>query len=152
VDDKRLMEKAVKQAYKALERNEIPIGALLVDSEGNILAQGYNQVEKKQSQLAHAEMIVLHKATKKINNWRLMGATLYVTLQPCMMCLGALYLSRVSRIVYGVDSPKFGISCDKAVISGIYKNLSLSIECMEYKEAGDILRNFFQKKRSMKRV
>ncbi|MBM17456.1 MAG: tRNA-specific adenosine deaminase [Epsilonproteobacteria bacterium] len=150
--DQFYMNKAVEQASKANSIDEVPIGAVLVDQQGVIIAQGYNQVEKKQTQVAHAEMLVLQKAAKKMQTWRLLNTTLYVTVQPCMMCLGALYLSRVARVVYGAQSLKFGISIDKAITSGIYKNLSMSLEYMEYKKAKEVLQIFFQKKRRMEHV
>lgn len=150
--DQYFMDKAVDQAFKAFDKEEVPIGAVLVDAQGVIIARGYNQMEKKESQLAHAEMVVLQKALKKIKNWRLLDTTLYVTVQPCMMCLGALYLSRVSRVVYGAISPKFGMSFDTALSCGIYKNLSMKLEYMEDKKAQEMLRLFFKKKRSMMHV
>lgn len=150
--DQYFMDKAVEQALKAFSKNEVPIGAVLVDHAGQIVANGYNLVEHKKTQLAHAELIVLQTAAKKINSWRLDQMTLYVTVQPCMMCLGALYLSRISRVVYGTVSPKFGMSVDRALTRGIYKNLSMKLELMEYKKAKEIVRLFFQKKRSMKHV
>lgn len=150
--DKYFMDKAIEQASRAFDKDEVPIGAILVDNSGIIIARGYNQMEKKNSQLAHAEMIVLQKALKKVKKWRLLGVTLYVTVQPCMMCLGALYLSRVSRVVYGAISYKFGMSFDTALSCGIYKNLSMKLEYMEYKKAQEMLHLFFKKKRSMKHV
>lgn len=150
--DQYFMDKAIEQASRAFGKDEVPIGAVLVDANGIIIARGYNQMEKKKSQLAHAEMIVLQKALKKIKNWRLLDITLYVTVQPCMMCLGALYLSRVSRVVYGAISHKFGMSFDTALSCGIYKNLSMKLEYMEYKKAQEMLHLFFKKKRSMKYV
>lgn len=150
--DQYFMDKAIEQALKAVQKDEVPIGAVLVDQDGVIIARGYNQSEHKKTQLAHAEMLVLQKASKKINNWRLVNTILYVTVQPCMMCLGALYLSRVSRVVYGAISPKFGMSFDKALTCGIYKNLSMKLEYMEYKKAKEVLRLFFEKKRSRMHV
>jgi len=150
VNDLYFMNLAYEQARKAMAINEVPIGAVLVDKHGVVVARGYNQVEKKQTQLAHAEISVLQKVTKRNMNWRLSSVTLYVTLQPCLMCLGALYLSRVSRVVYGVPSTKYGIPLDQGIQLGIYKNLGTKIECMNYEKAKVILRLFFQKKRNMK--
>lgn len=146
------MDIAIKEAYKAFDHDEVPIGAVLVDAQGVILARGYNKMEQKKSQLAHAEMIVLTKALKKIKDWRLSSTILYVTVQPCMMCFGALYLSRVSRVVYGAISPKFGMSFDTAISGGIYKNLSMKQEYVENKNIEKMLRVFFKKKRSMEHV
>src|SRR3990167_8787540 len=84
------MEHALQQAYKANDKNEVPIGAVILNKDGKIIARAYNQVEKKETQLAHAELQVLDKATKKMKRWRLHDCTLYVTLQPCMMCMGAI--------------------------------------------------------------
>lgn len=148
--DTYFMEQAYKQALKAFDQDEVPIGAVLVDSKGVVLARGYNKVEQKNTQLAHAELGVIQKANKKVEDFRLQGSTLYVTVQPCMMCFGALYLSRVSRVVYGAESLKFGMSLDKAIESGIYKNLSMKLEYVEYKKAREILQLFFKKKRSVK--
>ena len=148
-NDQFFMNKAYQQALKAYHYDEVPIGAVIINEHGVIIAQGYNQSEKRCTQVAHAEMNVLVKAAKKIKNWRLEKTTLYVTVQPCLMCLGALYLSRVSRIVYGIPSIKFGISIDQGIQIGIYKNLRTKIECMEYKPAKDLLQLFFQKKRSI---
>lgn len=150
--DQYFMDIAIKEARKAFDRDEVPIGAVLVDDQGVILARGYNQMEKKGSQLAHAEIAVLTKSLKRVTDWRLSGTTLYVTVQPCMMCFGALYLSRVSRVVYGAISPKFGMSFDTAISRGIYKNLSMKQEYMENKNIEEMLRVFFKKKRSMMHV
>lgn len=147
-DDQFFMDQAYVQAVKAYAINEVPIGAVLVDDAGTIVARGYNQVEKKSTQLAHAEMLALSRGAKKIKNWRLGSMTLYVTVQPCMMCLGALYLSRVKRIVYGVESPKYGASSTETCASGIYQNLHTTTHCIHYEPAKSLLQLFFQKKRS----
>jgi tRNA(adenine34) deaminase len=154
VKDIFFMDVAYRQAMKAFDHNEVPIGAILVDAHGKIVAQAYNQMEKKSSQLAHAEMQVLAKSAKKMNNWRLSGTTMYVTVQPCLMCLGALYLSRVSRVVYGIESQKFGVTLNLKDVhldlsqSGIYKNLNMIIECLNYEKSKELLQLFFKKKRS----
>lgn len=150
MNDNVFMKYAYQQALKAYKIDEVPIGAILVDHSGKIIAQGYNQIEKKGSQLAHAEIQVLAKAAKKMKNWRLSALTLYVTVQPCLMCLGALYLSRVSRVVYGVPSPKFGASLDLIAPSmGIYQNLDMKVECLNYLKSKDLLQLFFKRKRSL---
>jgi len=147
-NDLFFMDQAYAQALKAYAINEVPIGAVLVDGAGVVVARGYNQVEKKGTQLAHAEMIVLGKGAKKNGNWRLNSMTLYVTVQPCMMCLGALYLSRVTRIVYGVESPKYGVSSVSVDLVGIYQNLHTTMHGIHYEPAKLLLQLFFQKKRS----
>lgn len=144
------MEQALKQAHKAYAKNEVPIGAIILNKDGKIIARAYNQVEKKETQLAHAELQVLDKATKKLKRWRLNDCTLYVTLQPCMMCMGAAILSRVNRIVYAANSPLFGCDIDKQEWSGIYKDSLPIIEFQERQEAIKLLKKFFIKQRSIK--
>lgn len=107
--DEKWMRHALKLARKAESEGEVPVGALLVGPDGvSVLAQSYNHRETWQSPLAHAEAIVLHTASKKIQNWRLEDCTLYVTLEPCLMCAGALLQSRVKRVVYGAKDPRGG--------------------------------------------
>lgn len=144
------MQQALKEAHKAFAHDEVPIGAVILNKDGIIIARAYNQVEKKQTQLAHAEMQVLHKVTKKLQRWRLSDCTLYVTLQPCVMCMGALILSRISRIVYAANSPLFGCHIEKHEWFGIYKDSLPSIEFQEQKEAIKLLKKFFIKQRSLK--
>lgn len=103
--DEFFMSEAIKEGVKASERGEIPIGAVIV-REGEIIARAFNRREKTGNPLDHAEMIALRAASKRIGSWRLNGCTLYVTLEPCPMCLGALLQSRVRRVVYGCHDPK----------------------------------------------
>lgn len=144
------MKLALEQAHKAFDKNEVPIGAVLINNNGVIIARACNQVEKKESQLAHAELQVLDKATKKLKRWRLNDCTLYVTLQPCMMCMGGLILSRVSRIVYAANSPLFGCDLDKHEWFGIYKDSLPEIDFQKQEEAINLLKKFFIKQRRMK--
>lgn len=144
------MSQALLQAKKASDSNEVPIGAVIVNKDGKIIAQAYNQVEKKESQLAHAELQVLAKATKKMKRWRLNDLTIYVTLQPCVMCMGALILSRIKRIVYAAHSPLFGCNLDKHDWFGIYKDSLPVIEFQERVESIELLKKFFIKQRSIK--
>ncbi|MBP7854564.1 nucleoside deaminase [Candidatus Babeliales bacterium] len=144
--DNFFLQQAYAQACKAFDQDEVPVGAILVDGNGKILARAYNQIEQKGTQLAHAEMQVLAKAAKKMNNWRLQNTTLYVTVQPCMMCIGALFLSRVERVVFAVKSLKFGVNTIQS--EGIYKNLKLKIEYSPDEQSAELLKLFFKKKRS----
>ncbi|MDP3788314.1 MAG: nucleoside deaminase [Candidatus Chromulinivorax sp.] len=149
-NDDFYMTKALNQANKAFDCNEVPIGAVIVDKDGNIIACAYNQVEKKESQLAHAELQVLAKATKKMKRWRFNDLTVYVTLQPCVMCMGALILSRIGRIVYAANSPLFGCNLDNIEWFGIYKDSLPIIEFQERAESIELLKNFFIKQRRIK--
>ena len=105
--DEKFMKQALKEANKAYLKDEVPIGAVLVKN-GKIIARGYNNRESKLDPTGHAEIIAIRKAAKKLQNWRLEETTLYVTIEPCSMCAGALVWSRVGRIVYGAKEPKGG--------------------------------------------
>ncbi len=97
----KYIDKAYKEALKAFEKNEVPVGAVIVDKEGKIISRAHNLKETKHSPLAHAEIICIEKACKKIKNWRLDECTMYVTLYPCQMCLGAIKESRIGKVYYG---------------------------------------------------
>lgn len=101
------MTKALSEARKALEKGEVPVGAVLVQEE-RVLARAHNLCEKEKDATSHAEILVLRKAAKKVGRWGFTGATLYVTLEPCLMCAGAIHLARVSRVVFGCSDPKAG--------------------------------------------
>ena len=105
--DEYFMRQAIKLAAQAEQNGEVPVGALLV-KDGAILAQGYNAVIAQADATAHAEIQVVRQAGRKLKNYRLMDTTLYVTLEPCIMCAGALLHSRIKRIVYGASDPKAG--------------------------------------------
>jgi tRNA(adenine34) deaminase len=105
--DEYFMKEAILEAKKAEELNEVPIGAVIV-IDGEIISRAHNLRESNQSAVAHAELIAIDKACKEIGSWRLEGASLYVTLEPCPMCSGAIILSRVKRVVYGASDPKGG--------------------------------------------
>jgi len=105
--DEYYMRMALREAEKAFEQGEVPIGAVLVYNN-KIIGKGYNQVELLQDTTAHAEMLAITAATNNIGNKYLMDATLYVTVEPCLMCSGALYWSKVGRIVFGIRDEKNG--------------------------------------------
>ena len=104
------MSKALQQAERALAHEEVPIGAVVVDKNGQIIARGYNQIEKSRTQCAHAEALAIQRAGKKLGDWRLQGCWIYVTLEPCLMCFGLIQLSRIEGLVYGAPSTLFGAS------------------------------------------
>ncbi len=101
------MYAALQEAQKALDYNEVPIGAIVVKDD-ILIGKGFNQVEKLKDATAHAEMIALTAAANHLNNWRLEGCSIYVTLEPCIMCTGALLASRVSELYFATFDPKFG--------------------------------------------
>ena len=107
-DDSQWMQQALAQARIAAELGEVPVGAILVDADGCLLAAGHNQPISACDPSAHAEIVVLRKAALMLENYRLPGTTLYVTLEPCTMCVGALVHARVKRLVYAATEPRTG--------------------------------------------
>lgn len=149
--DTHFMQQALVQARKALAFNEVPIGAVIVSPKGNIIARAYNKVEKTFSQLAHAECLVIQKATKKYKNWRLQGCWLYVTLQPCAMCMHVMRMSRLQGVVYAAESPLFGFHLDNIATLPVYqKDIFTVLKGVKQQEAAALLKQFFKKKRKEK--
>lgn len=105
--DEKYMRIALKEAQNAVILDEVPVGAVIV-KDGKILAKSHNLREKSNDPTSHAEINAIRKACKKLNSWRLEGATIYVTIEPCSMCAGTLLQCRISRIVYGASDPKGG--------------------------------------------
>ena len=106
-DDERFMKKALQQARRAAAIGEVPIGCVIV-CDGKIVGRGYNRRNTAKSTLAHAEITAIDRASRKLGDWRLEGCTLYVTLEPCQMCSGAIVQSRIDRVVIGAMNPKAG--------------------------------------------
>ncbi|MDR3550512.1 MAG: nucleoside deaminase [Candidatus Babeliales bacterium] len=142
------MSIALKQAQKALLKNEVPVGAVVVDAQGIILARGMNLTEMSYTQQAHAESLAITKAGKKLADWRLEGCWVYVTLEPCAMCMHLILLSRVSGVVFGASSPLFGFHLDNDLAIQLYKKSALTIvEGINKEEAVVLLKQFFKGKR-----
>ena len=106
-EHERFMREAIREALKAVATGDVPVGAVIV-REGRIIGRGRNRKEEWRDPTAHAEMLATRKAAKALGGWRLSGATVYCTMEPCPMCAGALVQARVPRLVYGVDDPKTG--------------------------------------------
>jgi len=142
------MREALNEALKAGEENEVPIGCVVV-IDGHVISRGHNQTEKLNDATAHAEMIALTSAANYLGNWRLQNATVYVTIEPCIMCASAMVLSRVKRIVFGARDPKFG-GCGSIFDIANDKRLNHRITVAEgvlKEEAVEMMKNFFKKKR-----
>src|SRR5690625_4941781 len=107
MSDEQFMRAAMQEADKARKMDEVPIGAVIVHA-GEIIAAGHNQRETSQTSLSHAELIAIEEANNNIGSWRLEDCTLYVTLEPCPMCAGAIVQSRIKKVVYGASDPKAG--------------------------------------------
>jgi tRNA(adenine34) deaminase len=146
--DYDFMKIALEEAESGYRHGEVPVGAVLV-REGNILARAHNSPIAKNDPSAHAEILVLRQAAEKIGNYRLNGTELYVTLEPCVMCAGAIVHARVERVIFGARDPKYG-----AVVS-LYnilddKRLNHEVDVTEgilKEECGEIISRFFREKR-----
>lgn len=145
------MEKALSLAEKAGAFGEIPVGAIVVDKDGNIIGEGYNQREILCSPTAHAEMIAIEAAAKKLGSRRLTGCTIYVTLEPCPMCAGAIMNSQLKRLVYGAFDDKNG-ACASVVtlFDEKFTHIPLVRSRVLEKRCGDILTDFFKELRDRK--
>ncbi len=106
-DDERFMLEALKEAWRAFEKEEVPVGAVLV-KDGRVISRGFNQVEMLKDATAHAEMVCLTAGANAVDNWRLTDTTLYCTIEPCSMCAGAMLLSRIPRLVWGAPDIRHG--------------------------------------------
>jgi tRNA(adenine34) deaminase len=143
------MRLALEQAQKAMISDEVPIGAVIVHN-GQIIGIGYNQKEKDQDPTAHAEILAIRRAAEKIGHWRLTEAVLYVTLEPCPMCAGAIVQSRIKQLVYGASDPKGGaIESVINLLNVNYWNHKVEVIAgVLEEECSALLRKFFQEKRS----
>lgn len=150
--DEKFMRLALKQAQKAEQLGEVPIGAIIVDKNGKIIAKSTNLRETKLTTLGHAELVAIHRACKKLNTWRLIDCTLYVSLEPCFMCAGALVQSRIARVVYAAADPKGG-ALESLSQLGNDPRLNHRFNVTAGVLAEDstaLLKNFFKKKRNKK--
>ena len=149
--DEQWMQIAIKEAKLAKKKNEIPVGAVLVKND-KLITQAHNQPIIKNDPTAHAEIELLRRAGKQQENYRLVGSTLYVTLEPCAMCFGAMIHARIERIVFGALDPKTGVcgSCiDLNKESFFNHKISITGGVLD-KECSDLLRLFFKSKRDSK--
>lgn len=142
------MRHALAEAQLALKKNEVPVGAVVV-YEDKIIGRGHNQVESLNDPTAHAEIIAIGAASNYLNSWRLSGASLYVTVEPCAMCAGAVVLSRIDHLIFGAKDPKAG-ACGS--LYNIVQDIRLNhqVEIIPYilkEECGQILKEFFEKVR-----
>ncbi len=148
-NDERFMKLAIAQAGVAQENGDVPIGAVIVH-ENQIIAKAYNQREQLNDPTAHAEIIALTQAAAALESWRLNGCTIYVTLEPCPMCAGALVLARMDRLVYGCDDPKTG-ACKSLynIVQDDRLNHRLEVTAgVLADECTKQLQDFFKKRRS----
>ena len=150
-EDEKFMREAKKQAMKAYDLREVPIGCVIV-YEGKIIARGYNRRNTDKNTVSHAEINAIRKASKKLGDWRLEGCTLYVTLEPCQMCAGAIIQARVDRVVIGSMNPKAG--CAGSVLNllemdGFNHKADVTRGVLE-EECSSMLSGFFKELRKEK--
>jgi tRNA(adenine34) deaminase len=140
------MQEALAEARRAAEDGEVPIGAVLV--AGELVVRGYNQPIRAMDPTAHAEIVVLRAAARRAGNYRLPGSTLYVTVEPCLMCVGALLNARVATVVYGADEPKFGGVRSLLDLAGLRTNQRLEVvRGVREAECRELLAGFFRGRR-----
>ena len=146
--DEKYMEMALEEARHADQRGEVPIGAILV-KEDRVLAKDHNRCIELNDPTAHAEMLVLRKGGKEVENYRLEDMVIYVTAEPCLMCASAMVHGRISRLVYGTPEPKFGAVESKFQLfndNGLNHKVKVDRGILE-KECAEILKSFFKKRR-----
>ena len=147
--DEEYMTRALELAAKAYELGECPVGAIVVDPEGKIIGEGYNLREQLKSPTAHAEILAIEQAAKALGSWRLTDCTLYVTLEPCPMCAGAVMNSRLKRLVYGAFDDKNG-ACSSVVnlFEERFTHIPFVRSRILMEQCGGVLTEFFRELRS----
>lgn len=151
-DQERFMKEAIRQAKKARALEEVPIGCVIVH-EGKIIARGYNRRNTDKNTLSHAELNAIRKASRKLGDWRLEGCTMYVTLEPCQMCSGAIVQSRMTRVVVGCMNPKAG--CAGSILNLLdmpefNHQVELTTGVME-EECSQMMKSFFKELREARK-
>ncbi|WP_347474784.1 tRNA adenosine(34) deaminase TadA [Sulfobacillus thermosulfidooxidans] len=149
LDYEPFMELALQEAKNAAQSGEVPVGAVLIRDDGTVLAKNHNRREQDHDPTAHAELLVIREAAQKLGGWRLNGTTLLVTLEPCIMCAGAILLSRIDRLIYATPDPKGG------AVHSLYQTLNDArlnhqVEVMsglQQEAAQNLLREFFRARR-----
>jgi len=150
--DEHFMRLALKEAEKAFMEGEVPVGCVIIH-EGKVIARGHNRREKTGSVLSHAETEAIAKACRKIGDWRLDGYDVYVTLEPCPMCAGAMILSRIRKVVYGAREPKFGAHLSQtALFDQPFNHKVEVISGVLAEESETMLKRFFQELRGQKQL
>lgn len=142
------MDLALAQARLGEAANEVPIGAVLLHASGAVIASGFNRPISSNDPTAHAEIVVLREAARRLSNYRLPETTMVVTVEPCLMCAGALVNARVGRLVFGAREPKWGAmeSLLRLETLGVNHHIEV-ISGVREQECGDLMRNFFRKRR-----
>lgn len=146
--DSFYMKEALREAKEAFDRDEVPVGAVVVH-KGSIIARAHNQIKTLKDPTAHAEMIVITQAANYLQNERLIGCSMYVTIEPCGMCAGAMVLARIDKLVYGAGDPKTGACGSVLNITG-HKKLNHKVKVKKgvlKEESASLIKEFFKRKR-----
>lgn len=143
----KFIDLAIEEAEKAFKKGEVPVGAVIV-KDGNVIGKGHNLKENFKSPLAHAEIIAIQEACKELGDWRLNGAEIYVTLEPCPMCASAIVQSRISKLYIGTFNKEMG-ACGSVVdiINNRYLNTSINVEWLYDDKCSKLITEFFNKRR-----
>lgn len=151
-EDRRWMRYALDLASQAQALGEVPVGAVIVQ-DGKVLGEGFNQPISGQDPTAHAEIVAIRQAAQQIENYRLVGATLYVTLEPCTMCVGAMVHGRIERLVYGTEEPKAGaVKSATELLNAPWFNHQVDVSGgVLAEECGQQLSDFFRQRREQKK-
>ena len=152
-DDSHWMEYALRLAHQAEAEGEVPVGAVIV-SEGKIIGEGFNRPIESRDPTAHAEILAIRDAAQRVDNYRLLNATLYVTLEPCVMCAGAIVHARIDRLVYGASDPKGGACGTVFDLLPADERFNTRVEVKSgvlASECGSLLSQFFQRRRMEKK-
>ena len=145
----KYIELAYQEAQKAFQKDEVPIGCVIVNSQGIVIASTHNQKETNKLATEHAELIAIREASRKLENWRLIGCSIYVTIEPCLMCVGALASCRIENIYYGWNEPKFGALHSQIQFDAINYGNHRFKETLDlsHEPSKEIMSDFFLKKR-----
>lgn len=150
--EEKYMKEALKEALKARAKDEVPVGAVIV-LNGEIIARGHNKRETKKNSLCHAEIIAIDKACKKLKNFRLENCELYVTLEPCLMCAGAIVQARIKKVVFGASDNKYGMAGTVFNAFELKSNHNVEIKKDVLKaECSEILTSFFKEMREKNKI
>ncbi|MGG4774783.1 tRNA adenosine(34) deaminase TadA [Paenalcaligenes sp. Me52] len=152
--EQRYMDRALELAMQAWACGEVPVGAVVVDIQGQIIGEGYNRTITTPDPTAHAEVVALRAAASKVGNYRLPGASVYVTLEPCVMCMGAMLHARVGRVVFAATDPKTG-ACGSVLCLQQHTQLNhqtIVEQGLRETEAADLLRRFFKERRAQQKA
>lgn len=146
------MQEAIKEAQKSFEKEEIPIGCVIV-KDGQIIGRGHNAREERNQAIMHAEMMAITEANQRVGNWRLLDCTLFVTIEPCVMCSGAIGLARIPQVIYGAKNAKFGGAgslYDILTDERLNHRVTVETGILE-KECATIMQTFFRTRRKQKK-